>query len=81
MWRRARGWAWCALKGLGPALVALGVAGGALLPLGWWWEDESEPESDAEPILTEPGPGHPERLVAGVPLSLVEEELWSQLID
>ncbi|MEU9478095.1 DUF6059 family protein [Streptomyces sp. NPDC048191] len=79
MWRRLGGWTWSALRGMGPALTALGLACGALLPLGWHWDDEWEEEPGTGPVLSEPGPGHPERLVAGVPLDAVEEQLWSQL--
>ncbi|MFH8381224.1 DUF6059 family protein [Kitasatospora sp. NPDC018058] len=31
--------------------------------------------------LTEPGPGHPERVVGDVGMSAVERGLWSQLAD
>ncbi|WP_369242025.1 DUF6059 family protein [Streptomyces sp. R21] len=82
MGRRVWIWVRGEVKGLGPALGALGVSFGALLPLGWLWESELRPDDGGgESVGSGPGPGHPERLVAGVPLTPAEEQLWSQLVD
>lgn len=81
MWRRAGDWTWRTLRGFGPALAGLGMAFGALLPPDWPWKDAPAEETDADPFLAGPGPGHPERLVAGVPLTPVEQQLWRQLTE
>jgi hypothetical protein len=45
-----------------------------------WWLDDADPGRPAGALpLDEPPPAHPERLVADVPLSPRERELWAQL--
>jgi hypothetical protein len=77
LWQMTR-WPLAALKWLG---VGLNILGGiSFLP---YTPDEVSPDPVRDPVqhLAMPAPGHPERLIPGVPPTAAERELWAQLTE
>lgn len=78
MWR---GVATFLLDGFGALAVVFGmVPPTSVQQAKQWWLGDVGPEAPGGALpLDEPPPAHPERLVADVPLSPRERELWAQL--